>query len=187
MKTILIAVALLLIASSDTYAITITEVEPNNSIERAQNVDEFISLQFDPIVSLSATIPHVTIASLDGDNTRDIYRFTSAGGTIIVDIDRSGGDFDSIITLSSFAPGAIGGVSDDDVLDPGSTNPLDSFLQINNEPPGVYYVDVRRIIAGVVPPGQSYLLHISTRIIPEPGVLWLLVIGFLPVIRMKAS
>lgn len=84
---------------------SLNEVEPNNSIDTAQNLDSSFVLQVNPNVESSDTIPHVSIAGT-GNGTFDYYSFTAtAGSTGIFDIDTddpaSGGNAGNITLRAS--------------------------------------------------------------------------------------
>jgi filamentous hemagglutinin family protein len=69
-----------------TTPITLTKIEPNNSIAQAQSLDAFFAINssnnFNPDVELSSSIPYVSI-SATGSNpaTVDYYSFTVTAGT----------------------------------------------------------------------------------------------------------
>ncbi|MEQ8996938.1 MAG: filamentous hemagglutinin N-terminal domain-containing protein [Coleofasciculus sp. B1-GNL1-01] len=79
---------------------SLTESEPNNSIQEAQKLDSSFLLQENPNVESSDTIPHVSIDGT-GDNTFDYYSFEvkTPGSRGIFDIDddnTSGGNAGNI-------------------------------------------------------------------------------------------
>lgn len=104
LTTFLLALALLLGVAGTARATFITEIEPNNSIAGAQNIDSFFSLGPNPDVDLDPeTIPWVSIAAT-GDGTFDYYSFTVNGATFgdpvtgVFDIDYGWGGDGSIDT-----------------------------------------------------------------------------------------
>ena len=83
MRTIIFpAVALMTsCVASIAHASIVAEIESNNSLGAAQNIDGSFSLDFSPDIgnitgaNTSTTIPHVTINGT-GNGTFDYYRFT---------------------------------------------------------------------------------------------------------------
>ena len=173
----------------------IAEVEPNNTGATAQNVNGNFSLDNDPNINSSTTIPHVSIRAT-GDGTFDFYTFTTSGGTIILDIDATNVSPRNDTQIGIWnAAGTLVGQNDDDpspTADPGSFEDgfgtLDSFLQLAGQPAGGYTVGVCRfscgfangflMTGGVQGAGDFYTLHISTAVststIPEPSAMILL-------------
>ena len=172
----------------------IAESEPNDSAGAAQNVNGSFSLNFDADIhdfslnNTSTTIPHVSIRAT-GDGTFDFYRFTTSGGTIILDIDATNADNDTEIGIWN-AAGTLIGADDDGInpgSDPGGPNLFDSLLQLNGQPAGLYYVGVCHfnctfmngfLIDGLAQgQGDFYTLHISAQpaaAVPEPSAMILL-------------
>ena len=183
----------------------IAESEPNNSGATAQNVNGNFSLDFHSDINdntnanTSLTIPHVSIRATGDGATYDFYRFTSNGGTIILDIDSTpsggvGSDHDTEIGLWDAAGILL--VSNDDTafLDTGSSPgtggcvPLhcNSFIQ-TTQAAGDYIVAVCRfnctfgagfsISGNALTEGGFYTLHISAEPaaeVPEPSAMILL-------------
>ena len=127
----------------------VTDTEPNNAPLTAQSIDGRWSLNADVEIgdatntNTSTTIPHVTVAGT-GDGTADYFSFTvgAAGKKGIFDIDFGtvgGVPLDSLITLYD-SNGFVLATNNDSllaVLDPGSTDVEDSFLQYTFAwPPG---------------------------------------------------
>jgi hypothetical protein len=142
------------------------EVEPNDSIAAAQDIENFRYLQnFDPTVgtldsldagaadvNTSDSLPHVTIRGT-GNNSKDFYSFRveTAGSQVILDIDGGSGfgkgDFDAILTLRDSAGNVIW--TNDDMfftVDAGSNVDLDSLIDTDllglNLAAGTYTVEV---------------------------------------------
>jgi hypothetical protein len=189
-----ISLALTLAATviSSAWAVTIAEIEPNNTLATAQNVDGFFSLDFSPDIgdvvgmNTSTMIPHVTILGT-GDNTFDYYSFTvtQPNSLGIFDIDHTSGttqpvDFELFLFRSD---GAFFAQNDNSPLIAGaggSTSTLDPFIQHLFAMPGTYVIAVGRFnsipmgnpnpgIGGTMPkPGDNYTLHIS---VPEPSTV----------------
>jgi hypothetical protein len=172
----------------------IAETEPNNTGATAQNVDGNFSLDNDPNITSSTTIPHVSIRAT-GNGTNDFYSFTSAGGIIILDIDTTNAGNDSEIGIWNAAGVLVDNADDLLPPDPGSDldfsapdGTFDSFLQLAGQPAGVYtvgvclfqcaFADGFSMTGGVQGEGDFYTLHISTAAevttVPAPGALILL-------------
>lgn len=150
----------------------LTDIEPNNDIENAQNVDQHFNLSFsenigDMTSNTSEDIPHVTIMG-SGDGSYDYFEFTvlSAPALAIFDIDQesdSSGFFDSYLRLYD-DNGTLIALNDDsspDYGEGGSTSGLDSFLTHTFETTGTYYIKVSRYSDSVITAGTDYSLHIS--------------------------
>ncbi len=156
----------------------IAEIEANNTITIAQNIDGADwTKTFNANVALSAALPHVSITGT-GDGTFDYYSFavSRAGERAIFDIDfaYSGADsLDSEIFVYDLNGNRI--AQNDDEHDfssggTGSTSGLDSYLEYVFANPGTYVIGVGRYnsfgdpggITGDGPQtGQSYTLNIS--------------------------
>jgi hypothetical protein len=174
------------------FATFIAELEPNNTGATAQNVNGNFSLDNDPNITNSTTIPHVSIRAT-GDGTYDFYRFTSLGGIIILDTDNTNGDNgigsadDTEIGLWNLA-GILLDFNDDNSSDPGSSPATvwNSFINLPGQPAGDYIVGVCRfncefgnnfsISGAALSQGHAYTLHISTdpAAVPEPSTFLLL-------------
>jgi hypothetical protein len=166
-------------------AAIVAEIEPNDTILTAQNIDGEFSLDFstdigDTTSNTSTLIPHVTI---DGtpvdDSTVDFYSFTvtTAGSRGIFDIDFA--DFDSWIELYTGAGSLL--ASNDDALDAGwgqagSTSTQDSYLEYVFASPGTYVVAVGNSPdLGPIASEADYTLQVSvgpdSTVVPEPTAL----------------
>ena len=158
-----------------------TEVEANNSLLTAQNIDQAFNLTSDPNIgdqtqNTSKTIPHATITG-SGDGTFDYYSFTvTAPGTkAIFDIDNAnnlGVAIDTELFLYD-----LGGtlLADNDNADMtfgggGSTNGNDPYLEFTFTTAGTYVIGVAKFnstgnpggIAGVpLAAGDVYTLNAS--------------------------
>ena len=176
-------------AVAGTASLVVPEIEPNDGLTSAVNIDNLgFSLDFDPNITdtlginTSTVLPHISIQGT-GNGSFDFYSFTvaNAGDSAIFDIDFGGqvsntgilnGDpFDSELFLfDSF--GTFLSNNDDNILDPGSTTQLDSFIQFTFATPGTYVVGVasfpsNAIAGGIsgpgVPTGSDYTLHVSVQ------------------------
>jgi hypothetical protein len=209
MLATMMSLALGLWAPQLVSATSIAEIEPNDTGATAQNVNGSFSLDFDANINdennlnTSTTTPHVSIRAT-GDGTYDFYRFTSNGGTIILDIDLTpsgnvGSDNDTEMAIWD-AAGNLLLQNDDSFFDAGSlpgigfclgTN-CNSFIQ-TAQVPGDYIVGVCRfacdfgnnflITGNAISPEGFYTLHISTPQdtgtvpTPEPSTMFLLASG----------
>ena len=138
----------------------IIEIEPNDSLENAQNVDGLFVISPDDDVENSEVDPHLSILGA-GDGTGDYFSFTvAAGSTMHFDIDNA--DYDGLITLYD-STGSVIAVGDDSPVDPGSTGVADPALTHTFATAGTYVIGVGSYLdSAVVPAGASYTLHIST-------------------------
>lgn len=148
----------------------------------AQNVNGNFSLNFLTNVQDSTTIPHVEISQLGRPGSGfDFYRFSTAGGTVHLDIDNPT-NFDTQIGIWDAAGNLIAS-NDDNGFDAGSTDVFNSGLFGLNLPAGDYIVGVSQFFSTYqsgapyingdqVPPGGTYTLNISAPV-PEPVSLTL--------------
>lgn len=148
------------------------EIEPNDSITTAQNLESATwSLEADSNITSSTTLPHVTIAG-SGDSSFDYYvfRVSKAGSKGIFDIDSTTGGFDSYLTLYN-SSGAQLDSNDDSGVNQGaggSKTSLDSYLEYTFPASGLYIIRVGARIGGSstivpIPAGMSYRLQISVK------------------------
>ena len=147
----------------------VNEIEPNNSLATAQNVDnEAWSLESNDYIQDSTTIPHISILGT-GDNSYDYYSFeiTTAGSIAYFDIDEA--NFDTELFLFDNAGNYLRG-NDDAGGDPGSTSGLHSRFTFTFNTPGIYTIGVAEYSSNGAPggitgnypdPGDSYTLQIS--------------------------
>ena len=166
--------ALLLISVSHVRAATVTEIEPNDTFATAQNVDAFFSLESNPSITSSTTIPHASVHSPTNRNTGtnfDVYSFTvnAANSQGIFDIDGlldSNGNLlqqnDEDYLIELFNASGIELAQDDDVADnPGGTDPgsggffFDPFLTFTFTTPGTYFIRVGRFSGQNIGPPES--------------------------------
>jgi len=159
----------------------INEVEPNNTLATAQNVDSanWSTLANanigDATTNTSTTIPHITINGT-GNGTFDYYSFTvsNAGDRGIFDIDATNAAFNSQIFLYD-STGNLLAQNDDSLTTEGqggSTAGRDSFLEFTFTAAGTYILGVAEFfstgsfggIVGNAPDlGDSYQLQISVQ------------------------
>jgi len=165
-----------LVASGVALAAVVTEVEPNDSIAAAQDLDASFDLSANPDITESTNIPHATVngtGETGVDPTHDYYKFTVPAGDpvrVVLDMDHTTPDgttqYDPIIQLYDSSE-ALLEVSDDNAGDPGSTvdgddpNGYDSRIVMTLDP-GTYYVGVGSFPGfGAVPADSTYQLHVS--------------------------
>jgi subtilisin family serine protease len=149
------------------------EIEPNNTLATAQNLDhEVWSLGFDANVgsateNTSTTIPHLTVQAA-GDGSVDYYSFTvEAGARAIFDIDygdEPSDSFDSYLRLYKANGDFLQG--NDDTTDStlgalGSTSVRDSFFEHTFTEAGTYILKVSAFSDVAVPAGRDYQVQIS--------------------------
>jgi len=160
--------AMVVVYAGAALATSVSEGEPNNSIAEAQNIDRYFSLDSDPNITDSTTVPHATVDGT-GDNTYDYYSFTvpQAGVSTIGVFDIDGGwpSFDSTLWLYD-SNGALLDAADDAPTDAGSTEiccgfTFDTYLQYNFPSAGTYYIKVSQYVDNPVPAGASYKLNVS--------------------------
>lgn len=192
---------------SGANAALLFEIEANDTIVTAQNIDGAFDLSANSLIENSAGvntstfIPHVEIVSVgDFSVTSDFYSFTaSAGDTVVLDIDCAlaptvngcgpspFGSFDSLIVL--YDPGGTpvfaGGDSSlliDTGSDPGFT--FDSFLEIVLPVGGLWFIEVDDEFLGPIPAGGEYILNVSLAPVPVPAAVWLFGSGLLGLLGM---
>src|SRR5919112_3477791 len=84
--------AMVVVYAGAAWAASVSEVEPNDSIDEAQNIDPYFSLDSDPNIAHSTTAPHATVDGT-GNGTFDYYAFSvpQAGFATIGLFDIDGG------------------------------------------------------------------------------------------------
>lgn len=187
---IFIIVFSLFIVSAE--ALVILEVESNNTLNTAQNVDNYFSLGFNSDVTDSTLFFWVSVAGT-GDGTYDWYSFTAnAGSLAYFDIDY-GTPTNFYLRLYNSLNQNLLGANDGEPIDLGSISSDDPFLTINNvgnnlfASSGIYYLKVSSFFDNAVPVGSAYQLQISLKnnvvddsnAIPEPITLGLFSIGLI--------
>ena len=161
--------AMVVVYAGAAWAASVSEVEPNDSIAQAQNIEGWFDLSENADIFDSTTIPHATVNG-SGNDTVDYYAFTVPAGGMqarigLLDIDDGMDDFDPMLGLYD-SNGNLIAVNDDAGGDPGSTHPFDSFIgaQLSS---GNYVVGVSRypgLFFGdptPIPTGADYQLHVS--------------------------
>lgn len=184
------------LSARSAQAAIVLAAEPNNTFATAQVIaPESFTTEFDAnigtgagvgFVNTSTTLAHATILRTSGTGY-DYYRFTSAGGAIVVDIDSApvNCNVDTIINLYNSSGVSIG-FSDDNGRDPGDGGgsvggSFNSRIQTGVLPADDYVVRVARFgVFGADPVGAgSYTLHISggAQAVPEPTSIAVFAIG----------
>jgi hypothetical protein len=176
--TLLAAMVAGMLYAGVALAASVNEVEPNDSIAQAQNIDSYFTLDSDPNITDSTTVPHATVDGT-GNGTYDYYSFSvnQAGVSTIglFDIDGAWNGFDSYLWLYD-SNGALLEQNDDAPPDAGSApgpcsvqpGTCDSYIQYNFRSAGTYYIQVGSFsnerpfcCISPVPGGVSYKLNVS--------------------------
>src|SRR5215217_6241803 len=149
--------AMVMLYAGAAWAASVGEVEPNDSIAGAQNIDaSSFDLTANTDIFDSTTVPHATVNGT-GNDTRDYYKFAVPAGDpvrVVLDMDHttpdyvSGDDpqYDSWIELYDSSGGLLD-YSDDEDSDPGSTETGDDpwgrdSRIVKTLAPGTYFVGV---------------------------------------------
>jgi hypothetical protein len=204
-----LVLGLLLAAAGPVVAGIVNELEPNNTLATAQNVDAYFSLDYsddigNKIENTSTKIPHVTIlgkGDATGDGSFDYYSFTThvPNSLVIFDIDHTKSTNNVALNteILAFSPsGVFYGSNDDSPITYGalgSTTTSDSYLEVTFANPGLYVIGVARYhsvplgggagIGGTyLKAGDEYTLQIS--VVPEPSTLMLAGLGVIGVFGM---
>ena len=166
-KRQLIAVLALIGFSNAGFATAISEVEPNDDLASAQNVDGSFDRSASPDIKHATFLPHVTIDGT-GNNTYDYYQFTvqadNALGIFDIDYGYGNGNYlnSHIFILNSSGEELVGNwYSYPAYGAKGSTHNYDAFLSYQFESAGTYYIKVASYSDAVVTDGRTYQLHIS--------------------------
>ena len=117
-------------------ASVVAEVEGNDSLATAQNLDGYFTVGSDPNVTNAATTPYVSVISGPGGSNYDYYSFTvaTAGSYGIFDIDFGMNDFDPWLTVFDAAGNLLTTQDDLGYTDPGSIHRYDPYLDIRSRP-----------------------------------------------------
>ncbi|MEZ6146189.1 MAG: DVUA0089 family protein [Planctomycetaceae bacterium] len=176
-------------AANSAFAVPVTEVEPNNTLATAQNIDFKFSYDADSNITDSTLIPHATISGT-GDGTFDYYSFTvyEPGFRGIFDIDFTFpfgmfGTFDPMLFLYA-ADGTLLAQNDNiplaDPVDAGSMTRSDPYIDYTFASAGTYIIGVAEtgsigapggIIGDAPDVGDFYILNASVTGVPEPTTI----------------
>jgi hypothetical protein len=171
-------------ASTATTTASFGEVEPNNTLGTAQDIDvapwtlDYHTWIGDKTTNTSTSLYHAEIYGT-GDNTYDYYSFTAnAGDRFIFDIDCGiwcGGSVD--IYLRLYTSGGAFVNSNDDApaswgqagsVDMGWGWSYDSYLEHSFTTAGTYVLKVSQYYDSPVPTGADYQLMVSRSTPPLP-------------------
>jgi hypothetical protein len=174
--------AMVVVYAGAALATPVSDVEPNDSMAQAQNINDSFSLDSDANITDSTTVPHATVNGT-GNDTYDYYSFTvpqaGVSTTGVFDIDGAFPSFDSSLRLYDSNGNFIAENDDLGSPDAGSVScdpgcgdepyTVDSYLVYNFPHAGTYYIKVSWFNSYVVPydldapvpGGASYKLHVS--------------------------
>lgn len=150
----------------------------NTSLATAYDISDNFSLEEDPDIFDSTTVPHTTVAAT-GNGEGGYYSIElAAGTTITIDIDGIADPnvHDSWVRLLD-EDGDLLAENDDGGSDPGSNSRRDSSLVYVVEETGTYYIlegswtpdSTEGGWTEVVPEGSTYELNVSVEFPPEPA------------------
>ena len=170
--------------SSVASASVVAEIEGNDSLETAQNLDGYFTTGSDANVTNAGTTPYVTVVSGPGGSNYDYYSFTvaTAGSYGIFDIDFGMNDFDPWLTVFDAAGNLLTTQDDLGTTDPGSVHRYDPYLDYTFANAGQYFVRVGSWPSNSAATGD-YQLHVSLQspavpAVPEPGTWAMMLMGF---------
>jgi hypothetical protein len=163
--------AMVVVYAGAALATTVSELEPNDSFAQTQNIDAFFSLDADPNITDSTTLPHATVDAT-GNGSLDFYSFTvPEAGMGTFDIDGAYPGFDSYLQLFDSTNRLLTDGNDSATTDAGSTECVgdpdcgvqtrDSYLQYNFPSAGTYYIKVVDFQNSAIQAGKSYTLNVS--------------------------
>jgi len=170
-------------AFSPVKAAVVNQIKPNHSFSQAQYIspasftlDYVKAIGLPPDTNTSTTLPHVSILGIADGGNYDFYKFTTSGGTTLIDADFTT-NIDTWLELYDSSQNQLA-VSDDFGWDVGPNTDgsapgqstyyyYDSFIE-SVLAPGAYYVKVARFPGLTLNAGQAYTLQISTSSVPGP-------------------
>jgi hypothetical protein len=144
------------------------DLEPNNTLEEAQDLDvaEW-SLESSGDILDSTILPHTSIrgGGGGGDGTKDLYRVKSRvpNSRLICDIDRSF-SLNTFVRVLDKEGNLIAENDDSEISDGarGSESQNDSFINVELGNPGTYFIEVGRNGGdGTLRNDDRYELHVS--------------------------
>jgi len=136
----------------------------NTTIATATSIDGLFSQASNSDIQDSTTTPHVTIQGTGGGAMK-FYAITilAANTRIVLDVDHTGGAFDSYVQLYNSA-GTWLAYDDDSGTGEGgtgSTSTFDSLLDFTIATAGTYYFSIEDYWSDVVPAGYTFQLQVS--------------------------
>jgi hypothetical protein len=167
--------AMVVVYGGVALATPVSEVEPNDSIAQAQNIDGSFSLDSDANITDSTTVPHATVNGT-GNDTYDYYSFrvpqAGVSTTGVFDIDGAWPSFDSVLWLYDSNGNLIADNDDLDSPDAGSVScdpgcddepyTVDSYLAYAFSSAGTYYIQVGQCCVDPLSSSiAGYQLHVS--------------------------
>lgn len=142
------------------------DLEPNNTLEEAQDLDvaEW-SLESSSDILDSTILPHTSIRGGGGDGTKDLYRVKSRvpNSRLICDIDRSF-SLNTFVRVLDSEGNLIAENDDSEISDGarGSGSQNDSFINVELGNPETYFIEVGRNGGdGTLRNNDRYELHVS--------------------------
>lgn len=207
MRLLAASVISLALGAGGGRAAVILEMEPNDTLATAQDLNGNFTADFrddvgDKTMNTSTDIPHVTVEGT-GDNTFDFYSFAvlQAGSLGIFDVDNAyDGTPNSDMAMHLFRADGTW-IASNHTGDPawgqmGSATAFDPYLEYTFTQTGTYILALAQEFSTPLPDGRvggsgvkpdvSYTLHVS---VPEPGALALAgcgLIGLLAWSRRRA-
>jgi hypothetical protein len=191
------------------YAGYLDEIEPNDSLAGAMNIDPYFTTWFQPDIDddIDPLVwPWVSINSDHGDGTFDYFKFTvpeaDVQGYFDVDYGHNyGGSTDTIMGLWA-SDGTLLAQNDDRGLpiDDGSYSQWDAHIDYTFDAAGVYIIGLAEVSGGSSTPAyggftaesnpfdydDDYVLQVGlTNAVPIPGAVWLLGSGILGLIGIR--
>ena len=141
------------------------DLEPNNTLEEAQDLDvaEW-SLEASSDILDSTILPHTSMRG-GGDGSKDLYRVQSRvpNSRLICDIDRSF-SLDTFVRVLDSEGNLIAENDDSEISDGarGSASKNDSFIDVELGNSGIYFIEVGRDGGdGTLRNNDRYELHVS--------------------------
>ena len=212
MKKVLVVISAIMFFSGmagTSLAGYINEIEPNDSLAGAMNLDPYFTTgaqpdiddDIDPLVW-----PWVSINSDHGDSTFDYFKFTVTEADVqgYFDVDYGhnyGGSTDTIMGLWA-SDGTLLVQNDDRGLpiDDGSYSQWDAHIDYTFNAAGIYIVGLAEVSGGSSTPAEGgftsgsnpfddnddYVLQVGlTNAVPIPGALWLLGSGLIGLLGIR--
>lgn len=155
---------------SGTGTFSLASTATNDSLASAMVIDDNWSLDYDPNICSSTTLPHVAISAVGTDAFQYFAVTLQAGTVLTLDIDGTEDNpldanlsiFDSNGNLLAFADD----VPDDGDFDPGSDNYTEPLLTVTIPTSGIYYILVGDYtntpgVPGPIAADEYYTLNVT--------------------------